>query len=66
MGVVGLEKCMTLANIMKGFSTTCIWPLNLSAMDDKIMSIEVFVNIAVEINKVNEEKVGEEEVEEVC
>ena len=35
-------------------------------MDDKIMSIEVFVNIAVEINKVNEEKVGEEEVEEVC
>ena len=62
---LALKKAMTLANIRKGISATCIWPLNCLAMDDKIRPSEVFVNVAVEVYEVNEEEVGNEHVKEV-
>lgn len=59
---LSLKKAMIMANIRKGCSATCIWPLNSSSMDDKTRPSEVFVNVVVEVNDVNEVN---EQVEEV-
>lgn len=44
----------------KGLPTACVWHLNRTIMYDKMGSSEVLVNVAVEVNDVNE--VNEEEV----
>lgn len=65
---LAFKKAMNPMNIRKRFSATCVWPLKRLVMDDKMGPNEVFVNIAIEvddINEINEEYVGKEVVEEV-
>ena len=59
---LALKKAMTPTNIKKGFSATGIWPLNRTAMDDKMGPSKVFVNTP---DVVDEEEVDDEHVKEV-
>jgi hypothetical protein len=50
-----LEKSLIKQNIKYGFRTTCTWPLNPKAMDNKfIRPSEVY--IATNVNNVRNEK----------
>ena len=59
---LALKKAMTPTNIKKEFSATGIWPLNRTAMDDKMGPNKVFVNTP---DVVDEEEVDDEYGEEV-
>jgi hypothetical protein len=55
MSRLGLRASLTKQNIKYGFRTTCIWPLNPKAMDNKfIKPLEVY--IASNVNNVGNEE----------
>ena len=60
MGVIGLEKAMTLVTIRKGFFAIAIFPFHRSTMNDKMGPSKVFATTAYEVNG---EEVGDEHVE---